>query len=47
VGLHLNDGHSRVGSEDGLPFGSVHTAAAFELVYWMRKVWIGRELRFY
>ncbi|GBF87518.1 ribokinase xylose isomerase [Raphidocelis subcapitata] len=37
-GVHLNDGHSRVGAEDGLVFGSVHSSAALELVYWLRRV---------
>ncbi|KXZ45438.1 hypothetical protein GPECTOR_54g178 [Gonium pectorale] len=35
-GLHLNDGHGRLGAEDGLVFGSVHAAAAQELVYYLR-----------
>ncbi|KAG2453410.1 hypothetical protein HYH02_001633 [Chlamydomonas schloesseri] len=35
-GLHLNDGHGRLGAEDGLVFGSVHGSAALELVYWLR-----------
>ncbi|KAG2493634.1 hypothetical protein HYH03_008151 [Edaphochlamys debaryana] len=35
-GLHLNDAHSRIGAEDGLVFGSVHAAAAQELVYYLR-----------
>uniref|UniRef100_A0A7S0WT08 Ribokinase n=1 Tax=Chlamydomonas leiostraca TaxID=1034604 RepID=A0A7S0WT08_9CHLO len=36
AGLHLNDGHTRLGAEDGLVFGSVHAAGAQELVYWLR-----------
>jgi hypothetical protein len=32
-GLHLNDGHAKLGAEDGLAFGSVHAAGALELVY--------------
>lgn len=35
-GLHLNDGHGRLGAEDGLVFGSVHGAAALELMYYLR-----------
>ncbi|CAJ1353218.1 unnamed protein product [Effrenium voratum] len=36
-GIHLNDGHSRLGAEDGLIFGSVHGRAALELVFWLQK----------
>ncbi len=39
-GLHLNDGHGRLGAEDGLAFGAVHGAAALELVYYLRCVWV-------
>ncbi|KAG2438724.1 hypothetical protein HXX76_005269 [Chlamydomonas incerta] len=35
-GLHLNDGHGRLGAEDGLVFGSVHATAALELMYYLR-----------
>jgi len=35
VGVHLNDGHSRLGAEDGLVFGSVHKAACLELLAWL------------
>lgn len=35
VGVHLNDGHSRLGAEDGLVFGSVHRAACLELLAWL------------
>ena len=35
-GLQIGDGHSRLGAEDGLAFGSVHGAAALELVFWLR-----------
>ncbi|KIY94097.1 xylose isomerase [Monoraphidium neglectum] len=45
-GMHLNDGHSRVGAEDGLIFGSVHPAAALELVYWLRRVGYGGAVYF-
>lgn len=31
-GLHLGDGHSRLGAEDGLAFASVHENAALEFV---------------
>ena len=32
-----NDGHSRLGAEDGLAFGSVHPTASLELVWWLRR----------
>jgi sugar phosphate isomerase/epimerase len=37
-GLHLNDGHARLGAEDGLAFGSVHGTAALEVVVWLQRV---------
>lgn len=37
-GMQLGDGHSRLGAEDGLAFGSVHGAAALETVVWLRRV---------
>lgn len=36
-GVQLGDGHSRLGAEDGLAFGSVHGAGALELAVWLRK----------
>jgi sugar phosphate isomerase/epimerase len=36
-GVQLGDAHVRPGAEDGLAFGSVHAAAAAELVYWLRQ----------
>ena len=36
-GVQLSDGHSLLGAEDGLAFGSVHPRAALEAVYWLRK----------
>jgi len=36
-GVQLGDGHSRIGAEDGLVFGSVHHMAALELVYYLLK----------
>jgi sugar phosphate isomerase/epimerase len=30
-GIQLCDGHSRLGSEDGLMFGAVHTTMALEV----------------
>lgn len=36
-GVQLGDGHSRLGAEDGLMFGSVHTNAALELVAALRE----------
>lgn len=35
-GVQLGDGHSRLGAEDGLMFGSVHTNAALEIVSALR-----------
>ena len=37
-GVHLNDGHSRIGAEDGLMLGGVHSAMTLELMYWLQKV---------
>jgi len=37
-GVHLNDGHSKLGAEDGLMFGSIHSVMAMELMYWLQKV---------
>lgn len=37
-GIHLNDGHPRLGAEDGLAFASVHRVAALELVLWLGRV---------
>lgn len=37
-GVQLGDGHSRLGAEDGLAFGSVHGAGALEAVVWLQKV---------
>lgn len=36
-GIQLGDGHSKIGDEDGLAFGSVHPNAAFETVLWLVK----------
>jgi len=36
-GVQLGDGHSRLGAEDGLAFGSVHAAAALEVVLWLQR----------
>lgn len=36
-GVQLGDGHSRLGAEDGLVFGSVHRMAALEFVYYLIK----------
>ena len=36
-GIQLGDGHSKIGDEDGLAFGSVHPSAAFETVLWLAK----------
>ena len=37
-GVQLNDGHSKLGAEDGLMFGSVHSAMALEFIHWLQKV---------
>jgi sugar/nucleoside kinase (ribokinase family)/sugar phosphate isomerase/epimerase len=37
-GMHLNDGHVKLGAEDGLVFGAVNPRMALELVFWLRKV---------
>jgi len=37
-GVHLNDGHSRIGAEDGLVLGSVHGTMALELMYWLQRI---------
>ncbi len=37
LSLHqLCDGHSRLGAEDGLMFGSVHPVMALEVVFWLQ-----------
>ena len=36
-GMQFGDGHSRLGAEDGLMFGSVHHSMALELLVWLRK----------
>ena len=37
-GVQLNDGHSKLGAEDGLMFGSVHGHLALEFIRWLQKV---------
>jgi len=37
-GVQLNDGHPKMGAEDGLMFGSVHGAMALEFIHWLQKV---------
>lgn len=37
-GLHLNDAHTRLGAEDGLPFGSVNEQMALEVVRQLQKI---------
>eukprot|EP00434_Breviolum_minutum_P020863 symbB.v1.2.018403.t2/scaffold1435.1/size118962/8 len=44
-GIHLNDGHSRLGAEDGLAFASVHGTGSLELVLWLQR--LGYEGRIY
>lgn len=36
-GVQLNDGHAKLGAEDGLMFGSVHPHMALEFVRWLQK----------
>lgn len=36
-GIQLGDGYGRLGAEDGLAFGSVHSMASMELVYYLAK----------
>jgi len=43
-GVHLNDGHSRLGAEDGLMLGTVHSTMALELMYWLQRVRYGGHL---
>lgn len=37
-GIQLNDGHAKLGAEDGLMFGSVHSLGALELIRWLQRV---------
>ena len=37
-GLHVGDAHQRLGAEDGLAFGSIHTSMAIELIFWLKKI---------
>lgn len=37
-GVQLNDGHAKMGAEDGLMFGSVHGSMALEFLRWLQKV---------
>jgi len=37
-GVHLNDGHSRLGAEDGLMLATAHPTMALELMYWLQRV---------
>lgn len=37
-GVHLNDGHQRLGAEDGLAFASVHPTGALEAIRWLQRV---------
>jgi ribokinase len=37
-GVQLNDGHAKLGAEDGLMFGSVHPSMALEFIRWLQKV---------
>ena len=35
-GVQLNDGHAKMGAEDGLMFGSVHPTMALEFLRWLQ-----------
>jgi len=37
-GVQLNDGHAKLGAEDGLMFGSIHSSMALEFIYWLQRV---------
>jgi len=37
-GVHLNDGWSRLGAEDGLALASVHPSLTLELFYWLQRI---------
>jgi len=37
-GVQCNDGHAKLGAEDGLMFGSVHSYGALEFIRWLQKV---------
>ena len=37
-GVQLNDGHSKLGAEDGLMFGAVHGHMALEFIRWLQRV---------
>ena len=37
-GVQLNDGHAKLGAEDGLMFGTVHGHMAVEFLRWLQKV---------
>lgn len=45
-GVQLNDGHAKLGAEDGLMFGSVHPALAVEFLHWLQKVKFDGHLYF-
>ena len=38
LGVQLNDGHAKIGAEDGLMFGSVHESMALEFLGWLQRV---------
>ena len=45
-GVQLNDGHQKLGAEDGLMFGSVHGSMALEFIRWLQKVRFDGHLYF-
>ena len=40
------DGHTRLGAEDGLPFGSVHPNMAVEVAWWLQELGFGGHVYF-
>ena len=38
LGIQLNDGYTRLASEDGMMFGSVHPSLALEAMYQLRQI---------
>lgn len=45
-GVHLNDGYSKLGAEDGLAFGSVSSNIALEAIFWLRRLKYKGEIYF-
>ena len=45
-GVQLNDGHAKLGAEDGLMFGSVHGNMALDFIRWLQKTGYDGHLYF-